>query len=117
MQITKPSLITILCISVLANVVLGFLVSDQLNKEYARAQEVEASSRLQEFRDLFDEKILLSDKEVDFETRLQLETAVRNLNDPQVLAQWEKFTQSTSKEEATVQARNLLGLLIKKSGK
>ena len=64
---------------------------------------------------MFEEKVLLSNKEIDFDTRLSLETAVRNLNDQEVFNQWEKFTNSQTKEDATAQAKALLELLIQKT--
>ena len=42
------------------------------------------------FNRLFIEKILKSDEEVDFETRLELENAVRNLKDNEILNQWNR---------------------------
>jgi len=61
------------------------------------------------------QSVLLSDREVDFDTRLSLETAVRNINDQEILSQWDAFTKSSTQQEATKEAKELLGLLIKKS--
>ena len=64
---------------------------------------------------MFTEKVLLSDKEIDFDTRLSLETAVRNLNDAEIFNQWEAFVNSQTNTEATTQAKKLLELLMKKT--
>lgn len=68
------------------------------------------------FTRLFIEKVLKAEGEVDFETRLQLETAVRALGDADILAQWQKFTGSTAEQEAQREVKNLLSLLIEKIG-
>lgn len=66
---------------------------------------------------MFVEDILMADTEISFDTRLTLETAVRGLNDQQVFDQWQKFTKTTTKEEASNEAKNLLDLLVKKIGR
>lgn len=48
------------------------------------------------------------------ETRLRLENAVRDLNNEQILAQWQKFTTSKTETEAQTQVKNLLELLVNK---
>jgi hypothetical protein len=58
---------------------------------------------------------LFSNKEIDFDSRLTLETTVRSLNDEEVFKQWERFTGCQTKEEATIEAKALLRLLIKKT--
>jgi len=64
---------------------------------------------------MFTEKILLSGKDIDFDTRLSLETAVRDVGDEEILSQWERFTNSKTREEATAEAKYLLEILIKKT--
>ena len=66
------------------------------------------------FLNLFIDKVLNAQGEVSFEDRLQLENRVRDLKDPEVLAQWEKFTGSASEEQVQVEVKNLLALLVKK---
>ena len=66
------------------------------------------------FTELFIEKVLNAETEVDFETRLQLENAVRAIGDEQILEQWKKFTESASEQEAQAEVKNLLGLLVGK---
>jgi hypothetical protein len=56
----------------------------------------------------------MSDKDVDFNTRLTLETMVRNLNDKQILDQWQAFTAAQTSAQASIDAKNLLDLLVKK---
>lgn len=70
-----------------------------------------------EFRNMFTEQVLLTSKEIDFDTRLALETSVRGLNDPEIFAAWQAFTNSETKEQATATAKGLLKLLIEKTSK
>ncbi|MEK7193376.1 MAG: hypothetical protein AAB652_01145 [Patescibacteria group bacterium] len=62
----------------------------------------------------FIEKVLKAEKEVDFETRLNLENQVRALKDPTILAQWERFTGSKTEAEAQSNVKELLELLASK---
>lgn len=66
------------------------------------------------FTKLFIEKVLKEENEVSFETRLELENAVRNLKDEEILAQWQKFTESKTEEEAQDAVKNLLEMLVNK---
>lgn len=66
------------------------------------------------FMKMFIKKVIKSDKEVDFETRLKLENAVRELNDPTILAQWQKFVNSQAEAEAQKNVKDLLEILIDK---
>ena len=67
-----------------------------------------------EFTKLFISKVLKAESEVDFETRLTLENAVRNLEDEQILSQWQKFVDSKTDDEAQIEVKNLLEILISK---
>ncbi len=67
-----------------------------------------------DFAKLFIEKVLVVDAEVDFETRLELENAVRDLKDDEVMVQWQKFINSETELDAQKEVKNLLKLLIGK---
>ena len=66
------------------------------------------------FNKMFIEKVLKADSEVSFEDRLKLENAVRDLNDPQILSQWQKFSNCKTGQEAQAEVKNLLDLLATK---
>jgi DNA topoisomerase VI subunit A len=84
----------------------------------AHAYEAQqTNTRTLDFTKMFVEDVLMADKEIDFDTRLTLETAVRGLNDQQIFDQWQKFTKSTTKEDASNQAKILLDSLVKKIAK
>lgn len=99
--------------SLVANEVLFFNVVKN-NKLLQRQEEIK---RVLDFRNMFTQNVLLSEKEIDFDTRLSMETAVRNLNDQEIFLQWQKFTNSQTKEDATAQAKKMLSLLIERTSK
>lgn len=102
----------LLCLSLGFNAWLAYQVSVIANAY--EAQQVNA--RVLSFTSMFVEDVLMADKEIDFDTRLALETAVRSLDDQQIFNQWQKFTKTTTKEEASNEAKILLDLLVKKIG-
>jgi len=87
-------------------------------KELESAQTIAASQRYNEralsFMKMFIKRVIKSDKEVDFETRLQLENAVRQLNDPQVLESWQNFVNSQNEVDAQKNVKDLLDILVDK---
>lgn len=66
------------------------------------------------FLQLFIQKVLRSDGVVSFEDRLRLENAVRDINDPLILEQWERFTQADTEPVIQEEVKNLLEALIEK---
>ena len=74
----------------------------------------ETNQKVLEFTQLFIEKVLKAEGEIDFETRLKLETAVRGLQDPEILTQWNRFIESDNEAQAQEEVKNLLGLLVSK---
>jgi hypothetical protein len=64
------------------------------------------------FAKLFVDKFLLAQGTVGFEDRLKLENAVRDINDPAIFKQWQKFTDSTDDREAQTAAGDLFNLLF-----
>jgi len=115
-MITKKTIfIFTLCVSVLLNCFLAFwavnnfmqLAKDQEIKQF-RAKDVA-------FARMFIEDVLMAKSDIDFDTRLTLETSVRNLNDTEILAQWQKFTKAQDKDQAGLAAKGLLDLLVKKT--
>ena len=87
-------------------------------RELREAQTTLAAKKQNEkviqFNQLFIEKVLKAETEVDFETRLKLENNVRDLNDPEILAQWQVFTESKNELAAQTAVKNLLGTLSQK---
>ena len=107
--------IIVLCaLSIISLAVNGFLVYNIFTNSQFK-QEPQINRQVLSFRDMFTEQVLLSSKEIDFDNRIALETAVRNLHDSKIFAQWQKFTNCQTKEDATAEAKNLLGLLVEKT--
>ena len=74
----------------------------------------EINENLLNFTKLFIDTVLKAEGEIDFETRLQLENAVRNLNDNDILVQWQKFVGCATEVEAQEEVKNLLEILVSK---
>ena len=86
----------------------------QLREAQALLTSQKVNEKTLAFTQLFIEKVLQSDTEVDFDTRLQLENAVTDIGDHEILAQWQRFTESQGEAQAQAEVKNLLGLLIQK---
>src|SRR4030042_2360277 len=81
--------------SVFLNVYLGI----QLARFVEDFKSVYEKSKILAFRDMFEKNVFLSDIEIDFDTRLAMESAVRSLDNREILAQWQKFTKVTTQED------------------
>ena len=66
------------------------------------------------FARLFFNKVLQGNKEVSFDDRLQLENAVRALNDKDIFDSWNKFTLAKSQTEVQADFYSLFELLLGK---
>ncbi len=84
------------------------------DKATSQAQESNLNIKVLDFTAMFIENVLKAETEISFETRLALETEVRSLNDAEILSQWQKFTNSSTEEEAQDNVKKLLALLIEK---
>ena len=96
-------------------VLKNYSLSKKLVASQADAVSIHKNEKIISFTQLFVDKVLNADKEVDFETQLQLENAARDLKDNEVLALWQKFTNSKTETEAQAEVKNLLRLLISKT--
>lgn len=76
--------------------------------------KTELNQKIISFASLFIKKVLQADKEVDFETRLSLENAVRELKDEEIMAEWQNFIGSKTEAEAQNSVKKLLEILINK---
>ena len=86
----------------------------KLAKVEAIKETQQKNEKIIEFNKLFIEKVLISGKEVDFNSRLQLENAVRGLNDPEILNYWQKFIASQDPSEAQKNVLILIKALAEK---
>ncbi len=83
-------------------------------KAISQAKEATLNVKVLNFTQMFIDNVLKAETEISFETRLALETEVRSLNDAEILSQWQKFTNSSTEEEAQENVKKLLALLIDK---
>ena len=86
------------------------------SNEIVRLQKIEQSravnTKILNFTKLFIEKVLASKTEVDFESRLKLENAIRDINDSELFDQWTKFSQSKESGDAQTNVVILLQMLV-----
>ena len=116
---TKQRIILIIIILLLTvgNIYSGFKylnTQKELRQTQAVLEAQKTNEKVLDFTKLFIGKVLKAETEVDFETRLTLENAVRNLNDEEILAQWQKFAGSETEVQAQEEVKNLLEMLVDK---
>lgn len=91
-----------------------FTLYKELQTIKSSETKVEVNQKVIDFASMFIKKVLQADKEVDFETRLSLENAVRDLKDEEIMAEWQNFTASKTEADAQNSVKKLLGILITK---
>jgi flagellar basal body-associated protein FliL len=93
-----------------------FSVREELRQAQAILEVQIINEKVLSFTKLFIAEVLKAEAEVDFETRLRLETTVRDLNDQEILSQWQRFTESRTEAEAQTEVKKLLEMLMGKIG-
>lgn len=91
-----------------------FFASKDLQEIKSTQSKTELNGKVVNFTSMFIKKVLQANTEVDFETRLSLENAVRDLKDEQIMAEWQNFTNSKTEAEAQNSVKKLLGILVEK---
>jgi len=99
------------------NILLGgWLIYEKIHEneinQQIKAQQI--NEKVLVFTKLFVQKVLQGQDGISFEDRLQLENAVRDLNDQSIFNQWQKFTKSQNNTEAQQTAGSLFDLLLDK---
>jgi len=111
-------LLVVLILILLAGNIFFWMRYSAVQQELERTKEALTVQKINEkiidFTKLFIEKVLKAEGEIDFETRLILENAVRNLDNEEILNQWQKFTESQTEDKAQLEVKNLLEMLVKK---
>jgi len=87
------------------------VTSDKIQQSSEKAT---LNSSVLTFSQMFIDKVIKADKEVDFDTRLQLENAVRNTKDEEILSKWKAFIDAKTEIEAQSRVKDLLSVLISK---
>lgn len=107
----------IIALLVMSNVFMYLSYADMKEGVKLRQQKqviALTNEKILSFSKMFIEKVLKAEGEIDFETRLKLESAVRDLQDEDVFSAWQKFTNSTTEREAQQSVKSLLSVLIEK---
>lgn len=113
----KYILLGLVAVLLIGNIFFIFKSSSLSKKLSVRETQTEVSARNEkiiQFFGLFVDKVLKSDQEIDFDTRLSLENSVRATGDSDLFKQWQNFTNSKTEEGAQVEVKNLLGLIAEK---
>ncbi len=109
--------IIILGLLVIGNVYFGlnyFYTNSDLQVLKGNEAKSVLNEKVLNFTGMFVNKVLQANTSVDFDTRLSLENAVRDLNDPEIMTEWESFTASKTQADAQNSVKKLLGLLVSK---
>ncbi|MEK7644210.1 MAG: hypothetical protein AAB390_02825 [Patescibacteria group bacterium] len=88
-----------------------------LARNVALLQESNRINEIAKFNKMFIDRVLINKKQVSFEERLELENAVRGLNDPDILNQWNRFVESPDETAAQGEVKKLLAVLVDKINK
>lgn len=89
-------------------------VSQKIQELQQQVDTNKTNVKVVNFLNLFIIKVLKTDQPVSFEDRLQLENAVRDINDPEILSKWEQFTGGTNETQIQQGVKDLLEALVKK---
>ena len=115
---TKAKIIIFIIIVLLAGNVFfsgQWLIAKKKLKQRQSVAEIQnVNQNILNFTKLFIGDVLQAGQEIDFETRLKLENTVRELNDKEVLNQWNKFVNSETEEDVQREVKNLLEMLVSK---
>jgi len=91
-----------------------FLSDAELKEANKIINNQQVNTKVVAFAQLFIDKVLSGSTEVSFEDRLQLENAVRGINDQEIFDQWQKFVKSETNGDSQHNLSELLKLLVKK---
>ena len=107
----------IVIILLLSNIFLGikyFNASRELKEATSIIAIQEEKTKFAELNKTFISEVLQAKNEVNYDIRLKLDETIKNINDEDLIAQWQKFTNSKTEREAQEETINLLELLAGK---
>ena len=107
----------IITILLLSNLFLGvkyFNASKELKEATSITVAQEERTKFTEFNKTFISEVLQSKTEVNYDTRLKLDEMVKDINNKELNAQWQKFTDSQTEKEAQEETVKLLGLVAER---
>jgi hypothetical protein len=89
--------------------------SARANTAESALSKTQSNGKILDFTSLFIDKVLQSNAEISFDDRLVMENAVRDLKDPEISAEWQKFVKSSDEKSAQIEVTNLLKMLVEKA--
>ena len=107
----------IIIILLLSNLFLGvkyFNASKELKETKSIVAIQQEKTKFIEFNKTFISEVLQAKSEVSYDTRLKLDKMIKEINDKDLTAQWQKFTDSQTEKEAQEETVKLLGLLAER---
>jgi len=114
--INRKSLLIVIIILICTNGILAIRYHQLKQTSAQQNNQIAAKNKkILDFTNLFITEVLQSNQVVDFQTRLKLENEIRDINDPELLKQWQTFVDSKTQDEAQKETTNLLKLLITKA--
>ncbi|PIT87256.1 MAG: hypothetical protein COU31_03885 [Candidatus Magasanikbacteria bacterium CG10_big_fil_rev_8_21_14_0_10_40_10] len=111
------AIVVILAVASLAGLASYYSASVHLSQAQAQLALQKNDERVVNFLSMFVNKVIKADKEIGYDDRLELENAVRQLGDKEILEQWKKFTDSKTESEAQSNTKELLAKLVNKISK
>lgn len=84
----------------------------ELNSLKNTSESCKINAKIVNFSKMFIKSVLRSQNEIDFETRLKLENAVRNTGSKVIMTDWQNFIDSKTESQAQENVKNLLETLI-----
>ena len=114
----KQIYLIIIVILLIGNIFLGVKYFNT-NKELKEAITItavaqEERTKFTEFNKTFVSEVLQAKSEVNYDTRLKLDRMIKDINDQELTAQWQRFTDSQTEEEAQDETVKLLKLLAER---
>lgn len=113
----KLLLICVFCFLIVCNIYLIariFMISKELKVANESIYTQQSDQKILFFAKLFVNKVLREDDEIDFEDRLKLENAVRDINDQEIFNKWQSFIVSKNSQEAQQIVADLFSILFDK---
>ncbi len=113
----RTTILIIITVLVAAVIILAgqcYIFYRDLQTQKDLNQTYQYNEKILNFTKLFITKVIRAKADVSFEDRLQLENAVRDINDKAVFDQWQKFTEDKIETQAQEDVKILLELLVSK---
>ena len=110
----KISIIILFVLLIASNIffVVKYFINIKEIRQIEQKQQI--NNDVLSFTNLFVDKVLMGNKNVSFEDRLQLENSIRALKDKQAFDSWDKFTKAKEQTEIQSNFYDLFSLLLKK---